>query len=150
MADQFGKALMWRRAPFRPTYWKRGVPGALSWLFSDELPNDVSEWEYSEVALFKASVLLNYATLGDPTMTFSARSHHARLTARTRGRWLFWFAVSALVDAACGVLRGESDHCETAWVNHEDRDIPNRVPNLSEDDADWGFETEDLSVDSPC
>ena len=115
------------------------------WVFTDALPADVRDCEYSEIALFKASIFLNYATLGDPTMTFSARSHEARLKAQTWPYWLLWFFIASAIDVACGVLRGESDHCETAWINYKQREMPNRSAKRGVDRNEAAFFSEGVA-----
>ena len=95
-----------------------GVIATLQHLALTDLPDDVRDCEVTVVALFRASLMLNFLTGGKPQMTFSARAWHARRTARTLPSRLGWSMVIALVDSSCGVLRGERDHCEIAWVNY--------------------------------
>ena len=92
--------------------------GTLLHLASGELPDDVRECEVTVVALFRASLMLNFVTGGKPQMTFSARAWRSRRTARNLPARFGWSMVIALVDSSCGVLRGERDHCEVAWVNY--------------------------------
>lgn len=93
----------------------------IRWLIASDLPDDVKDCECTVVMLFKASVFLNYLTLGHATMTFSARSHLSRTTSRFAAQRFAWLLIAALIDAACGVLRGETEHCATAWDNHAKR-----------------------------
>jgi len=104
-----------------------GVDARLSWsewagvlhgLAASPLPSDMNGEEYSEEVLFRASMLLNFLTGGTQHMTFSARAYYARSQAQYTGGKLFWYGISCTIDAACGALRGETDHCHAAWVNH--------------------------------
>lgn len=85
------------------------------------LPADVSQEEYSTELLFRASMLLNYVTGGQPDMTFSARCFGALLAAKRLHAWLFWRWTGAGIDAFCGAFRGETDHCYTAWKAYHSR-----------------------------
>lgn len=112
----------WMRA--RPAGGASSSPGLfdmIGWLIASDLPDDVKDCECSEVMLFKASVFLNYLTFGDATMTFSARSHLSRTKSRFAAQRFAWLLIAALIDAACGFLRGETEHCATAWDNHAKR-----------------------------
>ncbi len=87
------------------------------WFDRSSLPADVIDEEVTEVICFKLSLALNRALGGAPDMTFSARAHRAKVT---RGMVLrqMWRVVTVTVDLACAMLRGESRHCETAWLNY--------------------------------
>lgn len=82
------------------------------------LPPDVIDEEVTEVICFKASLVLNRAFGGKADMTFSARIHMAARQGRTAPRRCVWACAEMAVDAACGMLRGEAHHCETAWINY--------------------------------
>ena len=96
----------------------KGVVATVQHLLTSELPADVQECEVTVLALFRASQVLNFLTGGKPEMTFSARAWRSRRTSRLYVSRLGWAATTAMVDAACGVLRGEQHHCATAWQNY--------------------------------
>ena len=98
--------------------------GTLARLYRDPLPHDVSEDEYTVAALFRGSLILNFLTGGAADMTFSARCHHSACVSRGPVRRLAWSVVSGSIDTACAALRGESEHCATAWDNHKARTRP--------------------------
>lgn len=87
----------------------------------DDLPCDVRSCEVTVVALFRASLLLNFLTGGDPAMTFSARAWRARRVSKGRLLRTVWIATSTIIDVVCAILRGERAHCETAWNNYVKR-----------------------------
>ncbi|MEO0623300.1 MAG: hypothetical protein AAF183_13845 [Pseudomonadota bacterium] len=87
-------------------------------LLAGELPPDVRDEEFAVAACFQASLLLNAFTGGEPTMTFSARSHLNHTRARWFLPWMLWGLACLVIDFACAVIRGESEHCATAWANH--------------------------------
>ena len=97
-------------------------PRRIGRIFRADLPADVNEAEYSVALLFRASLVLNVLTGGHEDMTFSARCHVQGRRARSRPGRLFWRFTAGLIDASCGVLRGESEHCATAWSNFVARD----------------------------
>ncbi len=118
----------------------------LHWLAAADLPPDVRNCECSEVILFKASVFLNFLTFGDPSMTFSARCHLSRRTARHPLRRLVWSFMTAFIDTACACLRGESEHCATAWTNYVKRDPADRNLVFRSGEAEGGlFDVSDLA-----
>lgn len=113
----------------RPTDRRRWVPlgqtmSTLRTIFTGPLPSDLRGEECSVAVLFRASQALNYLTGGGREMTFSARCHMARRTARSWHRRAVWAAIAMGIDAACGALRGECEHCATAWINYITRDTP--------------------------
>ena len=85
------------------------------------LPPDVREEECTVAILFRGSLILNFVTGGAPDMTFSARCHRSLLTCRTVPGRAAWRSMIAVIDVACASLRGETDHCATAWDNHRAR-----------------------------
>jgi len=87
-------------------------------IMTGPLPTDVQAQECTVAVLFRSSVALNYLTGGARDMTFSARCHRARRTKRSRIARAGWHALAMAIDASCGVLRGECEHCATAWTNH--------------------------------
>ncbi|MEM8697939.1 MAG: hypothetical protein AAGF44_02140 [Pseudomonadota bacterium] len=87
-------------------------------IFSDTLPDDMLPEGCSTGVLFRASQALNYLSGGPRGMTFSARCHRARRTARSWPHRAGWTALAMGIDAACATLRGECEHCATAWTNH--------------------------------
>lgn len=91
-------------------------------LLWQDLPADVRDRECTITVLFRASQVLNFVTGGTPQMTFSARCHRRRRTARTLPGRAAWTAMELGIDTACGVLRGETRHCATAWSNYIARD----------------------------
>ena len=101
-----------------PDAHRSGVIATLQHLALTELPEDVRDCEVTVMALFRASLMLNFLTGGKPQMTFSARAWRSRRTARTLSSRLGWAMIIALVDSSCAMLRGERDHCELAWVNY--------------------------------
>lgn len=109
-----------------PGAHRSGVIATLQYLALTDLPEDVRDCEITVMALFRASLMLNFLTGGKPQMTFSARAWRSRRTARTLSSRLGWAMIIALVDSSCGLLRGERAHCEVAWVNYVRR--PNRLP----------------------
>lgn len=82
------------------------------------LPPDVMDDEVTEVICFKASLALNRLFGGQPDMTFSARAFAASDACPLLAGRCLWICVRIGADVACGVLRGEAHHCETAWVNY--------------------------------
>lgn len=90
-------------------------------IFTDPLPTDVDHRECTVATLFRTSMALNYLTGGARDMTFSARCHRAKRTKRWVAARAGWSVLCMAIDASCGVLRGESDHCATAWTNHVTR-----------------------------
>ncbi|MEO1491161.1 MAG: hypothetical protein AAFV19_03295 [Pseudomonadota bacterium] len=99
--------------PVRPG-WKR----TLARLMTEDLPEDVRSAEVTVTVLFRASQILNFLTGGCPEMTFSARCHRSRRTSRGMLPRAGWFFLVVVIDSACGALRGESEHCATAWSNY--------------------------------
>lgn len=99
----------------------RGTIATIAGLAFGPLPFDMRQEEYTEIALFRASLVLNYATGGAPEMTFSARAHAARVHSKSVPRRLAWLLPVMVIDTACGMLRGEMRHCETAWINFRAR-----------------------------
>jgi hypothetical protein len=95
-------------------------------LLTEDLPDDVRYCEATVVVLFRASQVLNFLTGGCPQMTFSARCHRARRTTRQFAARAAWACVAITIDTACAVLRGEHEHCATAWTNYALR--PGRLP----------------------
>lgn len=95
-------------------------------LIRDPLPDDVRHCEATTAALFRASQILNLLTGGNPDMTFSARCHRARRTARFLPARFGWRVAECGIDAVCGILRGEEQHCTVAWINYVTR--PRRRP----------------------
>lgn len=91
---------------------------SLGHLLRADLPSDVREEELTVAALFRASLVLNALTGGDPEMTFSARCHRDQERAAGPLSRLAWGVACLAIDLACAVLRGESEHCATAWENH--------------------------------
>lgn len=94
-------------------------------LMTEDLPADVRDEEVSVILCFQASVLLNVTLGGVDDMTFSARCHIAKRRAGRRDggygralRWAFWAVMAAVIDLLCAMLRGEREHCATAWDNH--------------------------------
>lgn len=90
-------------------------------LATEDLPADVRDEEVSVIVCFQGSVLLNVILGGADDMTFSARCHFASRRARRRRRvvrWMVWATLSGGIDLLCAVLRGEREHCATAWDNH--------------------------------
>lgn len=83
-----------------------------------DLPHDVRDSEITVSALFRASLMLNFLTGGEPQMTFSARAWRSGRTSRHRPTRLVWKLTTMIVDTACGMLRGEDRHCAAAWVNY--------------------------------
>lgn len=82
------------------------------------LPADVCEEEYTAAALFRGSLMLNYITGGQADMTFSARCYRAQRICRSMPLRLTWRLLRMSIDIACAQLRGESEHCATAWTNY--------------------------------
>lgn len=108
-----------RRWSFFATPWfgpERSAGPVRSILF-DGLPPDVCEDEYTDAVLFRASLLLNYTTGGQADMTFSARCYVAQRTARTGPVRIVWRIVMMSIDVLCAQMRGETEHCATAWSN---------------------------------
>jgi hypothetical protein len=106
-----------------------GPPGRFStvWsLMTGPLPSDVRDEELTVAALFRASLILNFLTGGAPDMTFSARCHGAQKYGRMMPQRVAWRALAMAIDAICGVLRGECQHCAAAWSNHLSRDPESR------------------------
>lgn len=99
---------------------------ALRTIFTGPLPADVGRHECSVATLFRASIALNYMTGGAPDMTFSARCHRTKRTGRSPAARAGWSLLAMAIDAGCGVLRGECEHCATAWANHVTR--PRHTP----------------------
>ncbi|MEM9138813.1 MAG: hypothetical protein AAGB15_03205 [Pseudomonadota bacterium] len=85
------------------------------------LPPDMAAEECSITALFRASRALNLLTGGSADMTFSARCHVRRTGANRLSTRLAWGVVEGIIDAICGIWRGECEHCATAWANHRSR-----------------------------
>jgi len=83
-----------------------------------ELPPDVSEDEFVDCLCFRVSLVLNAATGGAPDMTFSARCHAGARHSRSVPGRLCWALTARCIDLSCAVLRGEAEHCATAWQNH--------------------------------
>ncbi|MEM9146698.1 MAG: hypothetical protein AAGC57_10900 [Pseudomonadota bacterium] len=114
--------------PARHSFSRRITAGAASYaarnrrslghLLTGELPSDVRDEEFMVAACFRASLVLNALTGGEPEMTFSARSHLNHVEARWAFPWLAWGLCCLVIDLACAALRGESEHCVTAWENH--------------------------------
>lgn len=97
-----------------------GAP-VLRSLMTGPLPEDVRACEVTVVALFRASLVLNVLTGGEPGMTFSARCFRARVRAAGPVPRLGWAVAAAGIDAACYLLRGERTHCAAAWRNYRRR-----------------------------
>ena len=112
-----------RTAPARAGRVFRALT-TLGQIYTDPLPSNMREQECSVVVLFRSSQALNYLTGGGRAMTFSARCHVARRTTRNRVRRTGWTLMAMGIDAICGVLRGECEHCATAWANHLARTEP--------------------------
>ena len=87
-------------------------------IFTAPLPHDVIDCECSVVILFRASKALNTLTGGRDDMTFSARCHVLGRRSRTRIGRAIWRLAEGTIDVFCGVVRGEVEHCATAWDNH--------------------------------
>lgn len=83
-----------------------------------ELPPDVTEDEFVDCLCFRISLVLNAATGGAPDMTFSARCHAGKRHGRSMPARLGWALAARCIDLSCAVLRGEAEHCATAWQNH--------------------------------
>lgn len=90
----------------------------LRMILTGPLPSDVIETEVTVTVLFRGSLALNFLTGGAPHMTFSARCHRARRTTRSPITRAGWHVLARTIDASCGILRGESEHCAAAWSNH--------------------------------
>lgn len=90
----------------------------LTRLMTEELPEDVRCAEATVTVLFRSSQVLNYLTGGCPDMTFSARCHRSRRTSRGIVTRVGWTALVVVIDTTCGALRGETEHCATAWTNY--------------------------------
>lgn len=98
-------------------------PFATFWyLLTGPLPSDVRDEELTVAALFRASLILNFLTGGAPDMTFSARCYGAQQNGRVLPQRVAWRIIAMSIDATCGVLRGECQHCAAAWSNHLSRD----------------------------
>ena len=98
------------------------VPFApLTQIYRKPLPQDMTSQECSVVVLFRSSQALNYMMGGDGDMTFSARCHRDRVSSRSVWARLGWHLAAMTIDAVCGALRGECEHCATAWDNHAAR-----------------------------
>lgn len=95
-----------------------GIFHQLVLIFTAPLPTDMTAEECSVAILFRSSRALNYVTGGASDMTFSARCHAARRAARSAPVRAGWHLTALGIDIVCGVLRGEVEHCATAWVNH--------------------------------
>ncbi len=107
-----------RLGPIVPT---SSVPSSLTKVFellTRELPEDVRGCECSMVVLFRGSQVLNFVSGGNPEMTFSARCHRSRRTSRSIAARAGWSALVIVIDTACGAIRGEVEHCATAWTNY--------------------------------
>ncbi len=100
----------------------------LNFLMFDELPDDVRDCEVTVTVFFRSSRILNALTGGSPQMTFSARCHRSRRTSRWLVARLGWTVLALGIDATCAALRGEREHCATAWTNYALR--PGRIPRL--------------------
>ena len=108
-------------APDRSAAHPSGAAHIVVRLMTAPLPDDVPREEYTVAVLFRASLVLNFLTGGRPDMTFSARCHRAGRISRRTAQRMFWQAMARLIDTACAVLRGEREHCATAWANHRAR-----------------------------
>lgn len=106
--------------PARPG-WRQ----TLILLMFDELPDDVRDHEVTVTVFFRSSQILNFLTGGCPQMTFSARCHRSRRTSRWLAARLAWTVLALGIDATCAALRGEHEHCATAWTNYTLR--PGRI-----------------------
>ena len=98
-----------------------GAVNVVARLMTEPLPADVPRDEYTVAVLFRSSLVLNFLTGGMPDMTFSARCHRAGRVSRWTAQRMFWRTMGALIDTACAILRGEREHCATAWANHRAR-----------------------------
>lgn len=107
---------------------RSGVIATLMHMAHAELPDDVRSCEVTVAVLFRASLILNFLTGGQPQMTFSARAWRSRRSARTLSARVGWSVVTILVNSSCAALRGERDHCAVAWVNYVRR--PGRPANI--------------------
>ena len=103
-----------------------GRLGVLRILLWQDLPADVRDKECTVAVLFRASQVLNFVTGGAPRMTFSARCHRRRRTARALPVRAAWSVMAMGIDATCGAFRGETQHCATAWSNYVARDRADR------------------------
>lgn len=115
--DERGRALTGRLIDGAGGYAAR-TRQSLHHLMTNELPADVRDEEFSVSICFRSSLVLNALTGGDPEMTFSARCHLHHHRAPWVGPWLLWGIACLAIDLACAALRGESEHCATAWQNH--------------------------------
>lgn len=88
-----------------------------------ELPDDVRLHECTVSTLFRGSLILNYLTGGDAEMTFSARCFRSQRISRHVTQRIAWRMVMHGIDLACAMLRGESQHCATAWSNYLARPV---------------------------
>lgn len=95
--------------------------GCLVGIFTTPLPPDMSREECSVAVLYRSSQALNYVTGGAADMTFSARCHAGRRASRSASVRMGWHVMAMGIDTVCGAMRGESEHCATAWVNHVTR-----------------------------
>lgn len=103
-----------------------GAVSTLHRLLTGPLPADVPDDEYTVAALFRASLVLNFMTGGAANMTFSARCHRSGRVSRKVTQRALWRMTGAGIDIACAVLRGEREHCATAWANHRARSLTGR------------------------
>ncbi|MGF1552079.1 MAG: hypothetical protein ACFBWO_06180 [Paracoccaceae bacterium] len=103
---------------------RRGLPPRLAEIAFDELPADVRDTEVTVTALFRASLALNLLLGGTSDMTFSARCHLESRRRRSPVARALWSTLARGIDLACAVLRGECEHCATAWDNHLGRGEP--------------------------
>lgn len=100
---------------------RSGTMSVVAHLMTAPLPADVLREEYTVAVLFRSSLVLNFLTGGAADMTFSARCHRAGRISRWTAQRMFWRTLVGLIDLACAVLRGEREHCATAWANHRAR-----------------------------
>lgn len=92
-------------------------------LATQPLPEDIRRHECTTAVLFRGSLILNYVTGGRADMTFSARCFRAQRLSRNIAHRLAWRTMMHGVDLACALLRGESQHCATAWSNYLARPV---------------------------
>ena len=85
------------------------------------LPPDMREEECKVAVLFRASVALSVLIGGPVGLTLSALSHRLATAPGNPVRRIWWVLVAAAIDVACALLRGEHEHCATAWDNYADR-----------------------------